>query len=196
MPENDGGHRRLAPDTTAYSSYPPLMKLNHCWEEARGRKMLPNKFDFEGSLSKRPEILPELTIVERTAGGDFRYIYVGNRRFRTRGIDQTRELFQEAFAPSIHASMSMWTETTFDTPHIVFFKVKTRLDDGDEIESINLSTVLSNNDEVPTYLVTLEVMKEAERKKLTGSGALIGSAGVDRVSIDIGFGVPDVPSSV
>lgn len=183
-----------APDRQVFGEYPPLVSLCKCWEDARGKAMLPTKQDFERVMLDYPEILPNLAMVQFVSPDEFSYSYIGSKRVQRRNKDETNHRTEDAFAPDARDFLAAWTKAGLDKPHVTFWQDQTELPSGTIAESSNLSVILSGDSGVPNCIAVMTVADEAYSRELVPGGFLVGSAGLRVTPVDIGFGIPDLPT--
>lgn len=183
----------LEPDTSAFTDRPLLIDLCNCWLDARAKKMLPTKWEFEKQALNHPAILPNLALVEFKSPTEFHYRYIGSARVQRRGEDQTRQNVTQAFAPNAREFLTSWTLAGFELPHMTLWTDRTALPSGAIAESTNLSVVMTGESGLPNCLAVVTDVAEAYTQELAGGNYLIGSKGMEVVPIDIGMGIPDLP---
>lgn len=186
----------VRPSTSAFAGYAPLMALCECWEKARGDAMVPSKFNFEGAILDRPEVLPNLTMLEMIPTGELRYLFIGSDRVFRINQDQTRETMEGAFAPKVRKFVADWTRSVMARPHLLMWQAGTLLPSGAQGSSVNLSVPLSSEDGVPTCCVSMTIFDEVFLREAEKGGYLIGSVGIDVTPVDIGHRIPDLPRAI
>lgn len=187
----------IRPSTSVFAEYELLLMLCECWEQARGDKMIPTKQDFMEAMLEHPEILPDMTLVEKVSSDAVRHLYLGSERVFRQNRDRTYENVLEAFAPNARQFVMAWSNAIFERPLIAFCKDRTQLPSGTMTETPSLTVVLSNDEGQPTCQATASVVDKATTgQELQRGGFLNGSGGMDVVPIDIGLGVPDLPRTV
>lgn len=186
----------IHPSIGQFSGFEPLLDLFHCWQRARGDRLIPTKRDFEGVMLEYPEMLPSLTLVEVTPSNEFQFLYVGADLVERRKQDLTHLALQEAIAEKVTKFTLEWLVAIFEKPCIVVSTTRTELPGGVGAVSINMTAVLSDESDRPRCIVNMSSYDEAFSKTENIEGYLIGSAGIAVTPIDIGLGVPDLPRTI
>lgn len=186
----------IHPSISQLAGFEPLLDLFHCWERARGNRMIPSKHDFERVMLDFPKMLPSLILVELTASSELQFLYVGNELVERRNQDLTHFNLEEAVAAKLRKFVLDWVAAIFNNPCLVLSTTRTYLPGDVAAASINLTALLSNEEGTPSCFAN---MSSYDANFSTGEvidGYQIGSAGIEVIPIDIGLGVPDLPRTM
>lgn len=156
--------------------------------------MIPCKHDFEGAVLEYPKIVPHMTLLEKLSNDDMSLRFVGSDRVYQEGKDPTFQAFEQSFAPDVRDLMTKWAEAVLALPGASLWKTSTRLSSGGLAHNYSLSLALADSTGTPHYIVSVVAMDPAVYNETEHGVHLIGSGGVDVTPIDIGGGIPDLPT--
>lgn len=192
---HDSGHLHSAKINDYLRSYSDLRLFFECWDQARGKENLPTKDAFISKMLTSPEIIPNLVILKIGVELNLTYIFIGSEIVKRRELDHTNLTYDLMHDEKNLNTIRKWVIAGLMQPHINFHTMKTLLPSGRIAESNNLSAFLTDQSGMPTFLAVQTVVDERFKTEAHKGKYSVGSIDLKMRPIDIGFGVPSLPTA-